>query len=149
MHVPSAFVLSSLIFRENIAFATFASFSTSTASRFFLPTDVKLLSPHSSSWRKQCQNSKLLHHFIHYNPYPYFTYCKWDIVLHLFTHCKQDPVFCLFKHFKRDPVLRLFTQCKRDSVEFFTVCTKLAEMAILYSKHLTTAKKSYFQWGLT
>ena len=25
--------------------------------------------------------------------------------------------------------------------EFFTVCTKLAEMAILYSKDLTTAKK--------
>ena len=27
------------------------------------------------------------------------------------------------------------------SIEFFTVCTKLAEMAILYSKDLTTAKK--------
>ena len=27
------------------------------------------------------------------------------------------------------------------SFEFFTVCTKLAEMAILYSKDLTTAKK--------
>ena len=27
------------------------------------------------------------------------------------------------------------------TVEFFTVCTKLAEMAILYSKDLTTAKK--------
>ena len=27
--------------------------------------------------------------------------------------------------------------------EFFTVCTKLAEIAILYSKDLTTAKKSY------
>ena len=26
-------------------------------------------------------------------------------------------------------------------IEFFTVCTKLAEMAILYSKDLTTAKK--------
>ena len=25
--------------------------------------------------------------------------------------------------------------------EFFTVCTKLAEMALLYSKELTTAKK--------
>ena len=31
------------------------------------------------------------------------------------------------------------------SFEFFTVCTKLAEMAILYSKDLTTAKKSYLQ----
>ena len=29
------------------------------------------------------------------------------------------------------------------TIEFFTVCTKLAEMAILYSKDLTTAKKSY------
>ena len=28
-----------------------------------------------------------------------------------------------------------------SSFEFFTVCTKLAEMAILYSKDLTTAKK--------
>ena len=28
------------------------------------------------------------------------------------------------------------------SIEFFTVCTKLTEMAILYSKDLTTAKKS-------
>ena len=27
------------------------------------------------------------------------------------------------------------------AIKFFTVCTKLAEMAILYSKHLTTAKK--------
>ena len=26
-------------------------------------------------------------------------------------------------------------------LKFFTVCTKLAEMAILYSKHLTIAKK--------
>ena len=34
-------------------------------------------------------------------------------------------------------------------IEFFTVCTKLAEMAILYSKDLTTAKKSYLQWGST
>ena len=33
--------------------------------------------------------------------------------------------------------------------EFFTVCTKLAEMAILYSKDLTTAKKCYLQWGST
>ena len=33
--------------------------------------------------------------------------------------------------------------------EFFTVCTELAEMAILYSKDLTTAKKSYLQWGST
>ena len=36
-----------------------------------------------------------------------------------------------------------------DSFEFFTVCTKLAEMAILYSKDLTTAKESYLQWGST
>ena len=28
-----------------------------------------------------------------------------------------------------------------ERIEFFTVCTKLAEMAILYSKDLTTAKK--------
>ena len=27
------------------------------------------------------------------------------------------------------------------AIEFFTVCTTLAEMAILYSKELTTAKK--------
>ena len=33
------------------------------------------------------------------------------------------------------------------SIEFFTVCTKLAEMAILYSKDVTTSKKSYLQWG--
>ena len=33
--------------------------------------------------------------------------------------------------------------------EFFTVCTKLAEMAILYSKELTTARKSYLQWDST
>ena len=38
---------------------------------------------------------------------------------------------------------------ERWPLEFFTVCTKLAEMAILYSKDLTTAKKSYLQWGLT
>ena len=30
---------------------------------------------------------------------------------------------------------------RESTVEFFTVCTKLAEMAILYSKDLTTAKK--------
>ena len=29
----------------------------------------------------------------------------------------------------------------RLTIEFFTVCTKLAEMAILYSKDLTKAKK--------
>ena len=28
-------------------------------------------------------------------------------------------------------------------IEFFTVYTKLAEMTLLYSKDLTTAKKSY------
>ena len=38
---------------------------------------------------------------------------------------------------------------RRKPVEFFTVCTKLAEMAILYSNDLTTAKKSYLQWGST
>ena len=32
--------------------------------------------------------------------------------------------------------------------EFFTVCTKLAEMAILYSKDLTTAKKKLPAVGL-
>ena len=32
--------------------------------------------------------------------------------------------------------------------EFFTVCTKLAEMAILYSKNLTTAKKKLAPVGL-
>ena len=30
---------------------------------------------------------------------------------------------------------------------FFTVCTKLAEMAILYSKHLTRAKKEVTSSG--
>ena len=39
------------------------------------------------------------------------------------------------------------SECPHSS--FFTVCTKLAEMAILYSKELTTAKKSYLQRGLT
>ena len=34
------------------------------------------------------------------------------------------------------------------SVEFFTVCTKLAEMAILYSKDLTKAKKKLPPVGL-
>ena len=32
--------------------------------------------------------------------------------------------------------------------EFFTVCTKLAEIAILYSKDLTTAKKQLPPVGL-
>ena len=32
-------------------------------------------------------------------------------------------------------------------IEFFTVCTKLAEMAILYSKDLTTAKKKVTSSG--
>ena len=32
--------------------------------------------------------------------------------------------------------------------EFFTVCTKLAEMAILYSKDLTTVKKELPPVGL-
>ena len=32
--------------------------------------------------------------------------------------------------------------------EFFTVCTKLAEMAILYSKDLTTAKKRVTSSGV-
>ena len=35
-----------------------------------------------------------------------------------------------------------------SSVEFFTVYTKLAEMAIMASKDLTTAKKSYPPVGL-
>ena len=35
-----------------------------------------------------------------------------------------------------------------SAVEFFTVCTKLAEMAILYSKDLTTAKKKLPSVGL-
>ena len=34
------------------------------------------------------------------------------------------------------------------TIEFFTVYTKLAEMALLASKDLTTVKKSYLQWGL-
>ena len=34
------------------------------------------------------------------------------------------------------------------AIEFFTVCTKLAEMAILYSKDLTTAKKKLSPVGL-
>ena len=34
------------------------------------------------------------------------------------------------------------------AVEFFTVCTKLTEMAILYSKDLTTAKKKLPPVGL-
>ena len=34
------------------------------------------------------------------------------------------------------------------TIEFFTVCTKLAEMAILYSKDLTTAKKKLPPVGL-
>ena len=33
-------------------------------------------------------------------------------------------------------------------LEFFTVCTKLAKMAILYSKDLTTAKKKLPPVGL-
>ena len=33
-------------------------------------------------------------------------------------------------------------------IEFFTVCTKLAETAILYSKDLTTAKKMLPPVGL-
>ena len=35
-----------------------------------------------------------------------------------------------------------------STFEFFTVCTKLAEMAILYSKDLTTAKKKLPPVGL-
>ena len=38
-------------------------------------------------------------------------------------------------------IQKIFLQIEFDSVEFFTVCTKLAEMALLYSKDLTTAKK--------
>ena len=34
------------------------------------------------------------------------------------------------------------------TIEFFTVCTKLAEMALLYSKELTTAKKKLPPVGL-
>ena len=37
---------------------------------------------------------------------------------------------------------------ERWPLEFFTVCTKLAEMAILYSKDLTTAKKKLPPVGL-
>ena len=33
-------------------------------------------------------------------------------------------------------------------IEFFIVCTKLAEMALLYSKELTTAKKKLPPVGL-
>ena len=35
-----------------------------------------------------------------------------------------------------------------QSCEFFTVCTKLAEMAVLYSKDLTTARKRLPPVGL-
>ena len=35
-----------------------------------------------------------------------------------------------------------------DSIEFFTVCTKSAEMAILYSKDLTTTNKELPPVGL-
>ena len=35
-----------------------------------------------------------------------------------------------------------------NSIEFFTVCTKLAEMAVLYLKDLTTAKKELPPVGL-
>ena len=34
------------------------------------------------------------------------------------------------------------------TIEFFTVCTKLAEMALLYSKESTTAKKKLPPVGL-
>ena len=34
-------------------------------------------------------------------------------------------------------------------IEFFTVNTKLAEMTLLASKDLTTAKTIYLQWDLT
>ena len=37
---------------------------------------------------------------------------------------------------------------KAISFDFFTVCTKLAEMAILYSRDLTTAKKKLPPVGL-
>ena len=33
------------------------------------------------------------------------------------------------------------------AIEFFTVCTKLAEMAILYTKDLTKAKKKVTSSG--
>ena len=39
-------------------------------------------------------------------------------------------------------------KCVKFILEFFTVNTKLAEMAALASKDLTTAKKSYLQWEL-
>ena len=35
----------------------------------------------------------------------------------------------------------------RETFKFFTVCTKLAEMTILYSKDLTTAKKKVTSTG--
>ena len=39
--------------------------------------------------------------------------------------------------------------CIVKSLEFFTVKIKLAEMAVLASKDLITAKKNYIQWGST
>ena len=53
----------------------------------------------------------------------------------------------LVSHFRFN--ITMITQRNHPIFEFFTVCTKFAEMAILYSKDLTTAKKSYLQWDST
>ena len=48
----------------------------------------------------------------------------------------------------RTSLMKLFCMITTLLIEFFTVCTKLAEMAILYSKDLTTAKKKLPPVGL-
>ena len=48
----------------------------------------------------------------------------------------------------RTSLMKLFCVITALLIEFFTVCTKLAEMAILYSKDLITAKKKLPPGGL-
>ena len=60
----------------------------------------------------------------------------------LFLHNDAPVVYCYLIDFILLLIVRYF------AFEFFTVCTKLAEMANLYSKDLTTAKKTLPPLGL-
>ena len=90
-------------------------------------------------------------------------YCQICIPIYLQFSSLFAPYFCkceiICQQIQEDYISRMQTSLVwfisngtakiRLAIEFFTVCTKLAKMAILYSKDLTTAKKSYLQWGST
>ena len=58
----------------------------------------------------------------------------------LFQVVDTPPMICPFKGVNTH-------RASSVTFEFFTVCTKLAQMAILYSKHLTRAKKKVTSSG--